>query len=244
MPNDQPDMGLTRDQVRDYLARHPDFLKDNADLLRTLTPPELASGDNVVDFQRHMILRLQAEVEEFGHYHGALVAASRSNLVSQQQIHRAVLAALEPRGLDHFVHTISYDWVDILGVDAVVLCVEDPFPADASFVDAGIQLLDPGDVSRLLGQNSAILLRDNLASASRDVFGPAATLVRAEALVRLPATPNRPEGLLGFGSHDPEYFMPGQGTELIRFLGTITARLLDQWIDEQKRQPVSRQTVG
>jgi len=221
---------LSVDQVREYLAERPNFLLENSDLLRTLAPPRVHSGSNIADFQRHMVERLQADLMRLDTYQDALIHATRSNLLNQQQTHLAVIAAFDAGSFEHLVHTITHDWVDILDVDAIALCLEDPFPADASFAALGIQLVEPGDIAHLMGRDSAFVLRGNLTAASRDVFGPAAPLIQAEALVKLAASGTRPQGLLALGSRNPHYFAPGQGTELLRFLGAITERLLDLWM--------------
>lgn len=216
--------------VRDYLAAHPDFLIQNEDLLQGLTPPRLRNGANVTDFQQYMVERLQTDLARLDHYRDALISATRSNLVSQQQVHMAILTAFDAMSLEHFVHIVTRDWVDILDLDAVVLCVEARVPGNAIFGTAGIQLLEPDDIASLMGQENAILLRGDLSSARRDVFGPAADLVQAEALVRLAAGGTRAQGLLALGSRDPGHFAPGQGTELLRFLGAMTERMLDRWL--------------
>ncbi len=228
-------MALSEEQIRDYLANNPNFLVDNADLLHALTPPAYQAGGNIVDFQRYMVERLQEDVERLDQYQDALIAASRSNLASQQQVHTALLAAMDASNLDHLIHTVTNDWVDMLNVDAIALCLEGDDPT--SF-PATIQWIEPGKIAQLMGQEGAILLRDHLTAASKDIFGPAAPLVRAEALVKLAPGTNRPSGILAMGSRDPDYYTPGQGTELLRFMGAAMERLLDQWLNT--RPPVYR----
>ena len=118
---------ITRDQVRAYLAANPGFLVENSDLLRALTPPKYQTGGNVVDFQNFMVSHLQADLNRADSVRDSLIAASRSNLVSQHQVHTAALAAMDSLDFEHFVHTVTGDWVDMLGLDAVVLALETPF---------------------------------------------------------------------------------------------------------------------
>ncbi|MDA5192749.1 DUF484 family protein [Govanella unica] len=224
-------LGLTIEQVRDFLASNPNFLVDNADLLHALTPPRYNRGQNVIDFQHYMLDRLQQDVELLDQYRDALMLASRANLTSQQQVHAALLSALDADSFDTLAHVITSDWVDMLNVDAVALCFEcEPGDAFDLMMPSGAQRLQPGDVARVMGREGAILLRDHLTAASRAVFGPAAGLISAEALVRLAPGPNRPLGILAMGSRDPDYYTPGQGTELLRYTGASVERLLDQWL--------------
>jgi len=224
---------LDRDQVRGYLLRHPGFLNENPDLLRALTPPRQQTGDTVIDFQHHLIERLQRDVGELAAFRESIIATSRSNHASQQHALVAALAAMEATSLEHLVHIITRDWIDMLDVDVVALCLADPFPNDASFAAAGISLIEELDLHRLFGNDGAVALHGNVAGA-HDLYGSAASLVRAEALVRLDAGANRPAGILAIGSRDPGHFAPGQGTELLRFLGAVTERLLDQWLKASK----------
>lgn len=218
---------VTAAQVRDYLLHHPGFLAENADLLRVLTPPGQALAAGVEDFQRHLINRLQRELNDLHTARDSLIATSRTNHAGQTQAHVAALLALDARSLDHLVHVITHDWVDVLNMDAVALCLADPFPADASFAATGISLIETVDMERLLGREVVALRADIMGHP--DLYGPAAPLVRAEALIKLEPGASRPGGLIALGSRDPDCFAPAQGTELLRFLGAVTERLLDQW---------------
>lgn len=223
----QPNSQITAEQVREYLLCHPNFLAENPELLLALTPPTQSHGRGVEDFQHHMIVRLQRELRELQSFGETLIATSRSNHAGQTQVHVASLLAMDAESLDHLVHVITHDWVDVLNLDAVALCLLDPFPGDASFATSGISLVEPVDMERLLGRE-AVVMRSHI-MGHPDIFGPAAPLVQAEALVRLKPGVNRPGGFLALGSRDPDGFAPAQGTELLRFLGAITERLLDQW---------------
>lgn len=219
---------LTRNEVRAYLAAHPSFLAENPDLLRSLTPPRHQTGDNVVDFQHFMVSNLQAGLDAADGVRDELIAASRSNLASQQQVHTAALAALDALDFDHFVHTVTSDWVDMLGLDAVVLALE--APVTRVLQDRlNLRYLATGYIDAVLGRGQAVVLRGGLSDAS-EVFGPAGSLVRAEALVRVDAGRVSPTALLALGSRDPGTFAPGQGTELVRFLADVVQRGLDRWL--------------
>ena len=84
------------------------------------------------------------------------------------------------------------------------------------------------DVKCLCGKDDIIQLRGDV-DVSEEIFGPAKSLVKAEALVRIPATDHNPPGILSFGSRDADMFYPGQGTELLRFLGKSFHKCLIQW---------------
>ncbi|MDP6342143.1 MAG: DUF484 family protein, partial [Alphaproteobacteria bacterium] len=89
---------------------------------------------------------------------------------------------------------------------------------------------EAGAVDALMGEGTAVHL-DGDSAGDRRVFGPAAGLVRSQALVRLSASPGAPPGLLALGSRDGARFQPGQGTELLGFLARLLERLLQAWLD-------------
>jgi hypothetical protein len=64
------------------------------------------------------------------------------------------------------------------------------------------------------------------------LFGPqAASLVRSDALVRLKVSRHAPAGLLALGARRPGVFHPGQGTELLVFLGQVIEHVIRAWLD-------------
>ena len=159
-----------------------------------------------------------------------LIAASRCNLSSQQQVHAAVLAAMDALDFEHFIHTVTRDWVDMLGLDAVVLAIESPATISPGVRDS-LRLLEAGTIDAAMGHDCAVVLRGGLDNPSA-LFGPANPLVKAEALVRIDAGRVSPPALLALGSRDPATFAPGQGTELVRFLAAVVQRGLDRWLGE------------
>lgn len=225
------DEELSNGQVRDWLKRHPDFLVDNADLLALLTPPfRPSSGDRVVDFQQVMLEKLQNEIGELKDFHSSLIDASRNNMSTQQQVHDAALALIQAEGLEELSHILVRDWPQMLSVDVIAVCFEDGHALDVPPLPEA-RTLSKGQVDKLLGREDACLLRGNV-EVLEDIFGPATKLIRAEALIRIPATDAYPEGLLAFGSRDPDMFTPGQGTELLRFLEAVFGLYLLRWMKQ------------
>ena len=215
-------------EVAGYLRRHPDFLVQNPDLLAILTPPSHRRGDNVVDMQHFMVERLKGDVHRLKSQQRELIATSRSNLSSQQRVNAAVLALLSATSFEQLIQIVTTDLVVLLDIDVVPLCIESvngharpPLP--------GLQLLAPGDVDALLGQNRDALLEDEVAGDAQ-IFGSGAGLVQSEALLRLNVA-NAPPGLLALGTRHAGKFRPGHGTELLCFLAQALAVTIGQWLD-------------
>lgn len=224
---------LDETTVAAFLAAHPDFLVRHPELVHMLAAPSRfaaqADGASVVDMQTFMVGRLQADLARARRDQDHLIQSARSNLTSQGQIHEAVLAILDARDFEHFIHVVTSDFPLMLDVDAVTLCVEDSDGRGPS-TTTGVFALEPGAVNALLGGERRIVLRAETGGDER-LFGPAASLVRSDALVRLSPGRAAPQALLTLGSRERGRFHPGQGTELLAFLAGAVERELRRWLD-------------
>lgn len=232
-PGKNPPGGPSEDEVADFLDRHPDFLNRRPELLRRLAPPsrfaeEQEDGAEIVDMQGFMVTRLQRDLERTRDSHDELIQSARSNLSSQTQIHQAVLALLDGRDFEEFIHTVTHDLPLLLDVDAVSLCIEsDGTKASRT---QGVYVLPTGAVDEALGEDRRVLLRERAEGTER-FFGPAAALVRSDALVRLTPNSHAPVALLALGSRETGRFHPGQGTELLAFMAEVLERCLRRWLN-------------
>jgi len=228
----EPVRELEPAEVAAYLRRHPDFLLSRPDLVAVLTPPERDLGDGVVDMQRFMVERLRADVARLKLVQRKLISTSRNNLTSQGLVHAAVLTLLGATSFEHLISVITDELTMLLDIDAVGLCVESSQHGSGQLPSntAGVQMLEPGSADELLG-NSSVLLRSDV-TGDPALFGPqAAPLVRSDALVRLKVSRHAPAGLLALGARRPGIFHPGQGTELLVFLGQVIEHLIRAWLD-------------
>lgn len=232
-PGKTPPDGPTEDEVADFLARNPDFLNRRPELLRQIAPPSrfpepAPEGAEIVDMQGFMVSRLQQDLARTRDSHDELVQSARSNLTSQTLIHQAVLALIDARDFEELIHTVTHDLPLLLDVDAVSLCIEaDGSPASAT---QGVYVLPVGGVDEALGADRRVILRERAEGTER-FFGPAAALVRSDALVRLTPNSHAPVALLALGSRETGRFHPGQGTELLAFLAEVLERCLRQWLN-------------
>ncbi len=216
--------------VREYLLANPSFLTDNPDLLPLLRPEAQHSGENVLDMGQIVTRRLGDEVARLKAEHEELLANGRANQTAQKQIHAAALAMLEARNFEHLIHVVTRDLAEIFAIDTVTLCVETADDGPTQAPTGGVYVLPAGQVDRLLGPGAGSRL-EGVRCGDRAIFGPAAELVRSQALVRLSPSPGSPPGLLALGSRDGDKFHPGQGTELLQFLSRLMERLFRAWLD-------------
>ena len=216
--------------ARKFLMQNPDFLINNPDLYSILTPPDRSEGDRIVDFQNIMIEKIKKNLKDLQHNQGHLIDTSRNNLTTQAQVHEAVLCLLETEALNHIGHIVTQDWADMLHIDVIRICFEVDHPINPPALKE-ITLLQKGRVNEYLNQEDIILLLGE-ANVSEDIFGPAKPLVKTEALIKIPKTKYNPPGILAFGSRDLDMFYPGQGTELLRFLGKSYHKCMIQWLKQ------------
>lgn len=214
--------------VKEFLNRHPDFLIENTDLFGTLTPPNRSTDDGVVDFQNLMIEKLKTDLEHLRSNQGILIDNTRNNLTTQVQVHEAVLNLHDLQNFDHLGHIVTQDWADILHIDVIRICFEEDQKVSPPDLKE-ISVLPKHFVKKYMGKDDIIHLRGDV-EASEDIFGPAKSLIKAEAIIKIPPTDHNPVGILAFGSRDADMFYPGQGTELLRFLGKAFHKCLVQWL--------------
>ena len=229
-----PGKGGAEPSVEDsvaYLRRHPSFLEEHPELLEILTPPSERTGANVHDMQQFMLRRMG---DEFGRLRGQfveLIETGRSNMTVQSQVHGAVLALLEARSFEHLIYLLTEELAPILDVDAVTICIErEGEEAPARARTAGVYVLELHGVDSRIGQGLDVLLVNDI-PADPDVFGPAAGIVRSQALARLRCGKRAPSGLIAFGARDRRKFQPDQGADLLVFLARALERQIQGWLN-------------
>lgn len=181
----------------------------------------------IIDFQTEALGRLRAKVSALGEENAVLLSYARGHAGAISQVHNACLAALEATGFEHLVHIITQDWVDMLGLDAVALVLETS-QETLHFGGMGIHILDSSALDKDMPGPTGVILRCVPEGAS--LFGPAASLIRSEALIRLPLPEPLPRGILALGSRMEHNFEGVPGSELLTFLGAVAARTLGLWL--------------
>jgi uncharacterized protein YigA (DUF484 family) len=230
IPGGRPANIPAAEAVREFLLAHPNFLADNPDLLPLLRPASMHSGENVLDLGQIVTRRLGDEVSRLNAQHEELLAVGRANQAAQNQVHAAALAMMAARNFEHLIHIVTRDLAEALAVDSVTLCMEAAGDGPAKAPMGGVFVLPAGRIDAMLGVTVPARL-EAVPQGDQGVFGPAAGLVRSQALIRLAPSPGSPPGLLALGSRDGDKFRPGQGTELLQFLCRLLEQLFRAWLD-------------
>lgn len=212
---------LSSAEVRRFLADNPDFLRDDDGLLAELGLK--VAGGNVVEFAPAALARVHAAHQREAEQRQQLEETARANFSAQAQTHGAVVDLLDARN-----HTDLARRVDELararfGLSAGVIAVEtDRLPP------AGWRSLVDGQVDLILG-GAHRQARMGFAPTALGLFGAGADEVRSMAMVRMAIWEPARQGLLAFGSRDPEGFTPEMGTELVAFLARVVERTAERW---------------
>ena len=194
-----------------FLRAHPNFLTDNPELYRALTPPERVHGATVADHMAAMLRAERAHASAMAERADDVLAAGRAAANLSARVQEAVLALMRAQSP---VESITAELPVLLAVDAASLCIESDIP--------GGRVLPAGQVARLLG-GRAVVFRDAGPDAGL-LHGEAARLARREALVCIPGC--GPPALLALTSRDEDALDPVQGTGALAFLGRAIAASL------------------
>jgi hypothetical protein len=220
---------VTAEDVAAFLTAHPDFLSQHPELVLRQTPPPADRGDGVVDLRSFMVERLRAEVDRLKRNQNALVHTARVNHHVRNRVHAAVLALLEAPTLEHLIETVTTDLTVLLDVDVTALLVESNGSDIPQVLRSGVRVVPPGTVRERLAGCPVRLDGDTM--GEEGIFGPAAGLVRSQALVRVDVSSETPPCLLALGSRAPDMFHAGMRTELMAFLARVLERCIRSWLD-------------
>ena len=219
---------MTEQDVIDYLKSNPKFLQKNPDAVDYLLPPkDTANGRRVVDFQHYMVEKLKADKRMVLDTTRDIIEVSRENMNHLARIHEAILKILEAENFDQFIQILSVDVPVALDCDAVSLVIEDNDKMPETQMRA-CRIVAVGSCAILMDGNYA-RIQSNI-NGNPDIFGEASGLVQSQALLKINQTMDIPPAILAFGSRDPEMFMDGMGTDLIKFLCDVTERALKLWM--------------
>lgn len=225
------------DEVARFLRRNPDFLLSRPDLCEAILP-ELDHGEGVVDLRAALLDRARAANEQLRREIAQLADTTRALQAEQSRVLSASRALLAADSFEAMVAKVGQDLPSLLQVDVVALAVEQ---RDEMLCEKrrptrlnGLVQLAPGTVERLLGPKTDIAMSTE-GHGTPEVFGSAAGLVRAEALMRVTVSDKTPPALLGLGTRERERFDLGRATEaggrlLLLFLAANLGELVRTWL--------------
>ena len=190
----------------------------------------------VIPFEERAVARLRERLGAVEEANQDLLAFARGHSGAVASIHEAILAALEADGLESLFHVVTHEWPLILGLDSVALALvvgDRGFRADAD----GVQFVAPQILDKAMTGIDGVEMRN--VGRGHPLFGPACSLIRSEALIRIDADRPLPYGLLALGQRAGQPLDGRHGSDLLMFLGRGLASMIRRWLIDPQTSPRS-----
>ncbi len=227
-------------ELKGEILKDPALILDDPEVMRALLDSDdEAKGENVVDLRGAFVTRLEDRLNKLEDTHRTVIAAAYDNLAGTNQIHRAILSLLDADTFENFLQAMKKDVTGILAVDVIRLCLESDkadggkaIGPDGPLKETVIALPVNGVTAYITGGRNRATQQVTLRTASdaKDAIFGTPNTVQSEAILRLDLGPNAPQGLVAFGSTDPNRFSADQGTELLAFFAQTIERVLRRWV--------------
>ena len=226
-----------RELVRSLILADPGLVLEDDAVMQRLVGEQ--KGDRqIIDLRDRLVERLEYRLEKLSTQQRSIIAAAYENVAGTNQVHRAVLALLEPSELPAFLKRLTVDVPAMLGLEEARLCLEadvtETSPAEGfgENLHGRVMAMPEGTIEDYLALDGTppgqVMLREAGAEAEL-IFGEA-NPVQSEALLRLDIA--GAPALFAFGSSDPKKFDPAHGTDLLNFLAGVIERLLTQRLSD------------
>jgi uncharacterized protein YigA (DUF484 family) len=203
--------------ARALLLAHPDLIKGDDALMRSLG----LKPANIVEFGPAALARLEAARARETTARQEIEALARANFHAQSQTHTLIVDLLESRNNADLARRVQQAAEERFGLIAGAIAVEGP-----GRTPVGWHTLPLGMIDTILGDANA---RMGPVIAASDLFGPLAEEVRSMALVRMAVWSPLRQGVLAFGSAEPDGFTRDMGAELVAFLARVVERTAERW---------------
>lgn len=219
--------------IKAYIRAHPELIADDPDLLNTIVPSSYSDDGVVYDVQRFAIDRLKGHGDEIVRQRDRAIATLRSNTDAWGVTQKAVLTILEARNFEDMIRVITEDLGPLLGVDRVLLCVEESHEGMIDDMNAaaklGVKTVPECVVDTMIDEGTYTTLKGDTRGPGM-IWGKEADDIRSYAFVRLAVSPIAPPALLALGSYAPNGFHEDQGTELLTFVAQVIERQVRAWL--------------
>jgi len=208
--------------VRRFLSDNPEFITGDDGLLDELGL-KVAAGGNVVEFAPAAMARIHAAHQQEATQRQQIEETARANFSAQAATHGAVVDLLDARNHADLARRVDELAQQRFGLVAGVIALE-----TEAHPPAGWKMLVESQVDMILG-GSQRLARMGFAPTALGLFDGRADEIKSMAMVRMAIWEPSRQGLLAFGSADPEGFTEDMGTELVAFLARVVERTAERW---------------
>lgn len=208
------------EEMKAYLKANPEIITSDPAFLADLGLKSTLT--NVVEFGPVALSRANAAHKQESRERRKLEAIARANFAAQAQTHATVIDLLEARNHSDLARRMDEVARLRLGLAAGVLALEGP-----GRVPAGWKPLVEGQVDLVLGPRKLALMGHT--PTALGLFGDGAAEVKSCALVRLAIWEPAREGIIAFGSANPDAFTADMGSDLVAFIARVVERTAERW---------------
>jgi len=220
---------ITADDVVAYLKAHPDFFEKHPELASELGLAPRVQGPGVIDMQQAILKRLRSEIDRLKSERSEIIANSRQNQMVQNRIQAAVISIIQAATFEKMIHVVTHELPELLDVDFITLAIE-AAAEPRKLPVRGVYVLAPGAIDAAIGPDKHARLRSHIKGEDA-FFGEVARFVQSDVLMRLRVSSGSPDGVMCFGSRNPEAFGPDMATELLFFLAKVLENTIRAWLD-------------
>ena len=212
--------------VRRFLSDNPEFITGDDGLLDELglkVAQDSVGMGNVVAFAPAAMARIHAAHLQEATQRQHLEETARANFSAQAQTHGAVVDLLDARNHSDLARRVDELAQQRFGLAAGVIALE-----TEGNPPAGWKMLVEGQVDMIL-DGPQRLARMGFAPTALGLFGGETEAIASMAMVRMAIWEPTHQGLLAFGSTDPDAFTEAMGAELVAFLARVVERTAERW---------------
>ena len=209
--------------LRAQIVAHRDQVRDDQGLLDALGVK--LTAPNVVEFLPAALARLEAAHARELTARQEIEALAKANFQAQAETHSLIIDLLESRNNTDLARRVNQAAQERFGLAGGLIAAEVPDSGGAA--PAGWKTLPEGLVDMLIGGDRQTRLGP--CHAARDLFEDVTAPVQSCALIRISLWSSERQGMLAFGSADPNGFTADMGPELVAFLANVVERTAARW---------------
>ena len=221
---------ITAEDVVAYLKAHPTFVAEHPEVALGPSAVPKDASPGVIDMQQAILKRLRSEIDRLKNERTEIIANSRQNQIVQNRIQAAVISIIQATTFEKMIHVVTHELPELLDVDFITLAIEANADAPKRVPMRGVYVLEPGTIDAAIGPDRQARLRSDIVGEDA-FFGEIGRFVRSDVLMRLTVSSGAPDGVMCFGSRDPQAFGPDMATELLFFLAKVLENTIRAWLD-------------
>ena len=224
--NDAPDA----EQVADYLARHPDFLRQREDLLRAIDVPHQTGADaSLIEYRVRVLSRDRQALETRIH---RLAENARDNERLADKLLDLCMDLMTREDARAVVEATQASLTEDFAVDAIRFRLSDCPAGLHEQLSEFCTETEPGPVTGEALKTGKATVTPLSRDEKAELF-PEAEGIRSTAVI--PLTHGRDLGVMALGRSTPDGFDPAMGTHFLDRLGRIVSAALVPFWDTGSR---------